>query len=200
MTQSWERVTDPMIFDRYAEPQRHYHTTQHIAEMFKLYDERFKDSPYLSEDQHTALYFAIWFHDAVYEPEMGDNEYRSALLVRREMDAKGLPQRMIDDAVRLVLSTRDHDPKSMDEKILSDLDLAILGAEHERYKEYVDQVRQEFAFVPDEVWADLWNPRARPAIVQGFLDRDRIFFYLTDREQQARNNLAWELMQYEGHP
>lgn len=194
MPQTWERVVPYLIFDRYQEIQRRYHTLQHINEMFNLYDMHFTKSPYLSVDGHTALYFAIWYHDAVYEPLRSDNEERSAVLALRELGDRGFEPHIPEAVARLVRSTATHAATSIDERMLSDLDLAILGANHERYKEYVGQVREEFHEVTDVQWV-----QGRAAVVDGFLKR-RIFHYLTHLEQQAKNNLGWELIRLQGHP
>src|SRR5690348_4662021 len=57
----------------WSEPQRHYHTLQHLDECLALFDETRDAAPHPAE---VAL--ALWFHDAVYEPRRHDNEQRSA--------------------------------------------------------------------------------------------------------------------------
>jgi predicted metal-dependent HD superfamily phosphohydrolase len=185
---------DVKLAERYQEKHRKYHTLTHIFEMLALFGGR--EWP-ISLDETHAVLWAIWYHDAIYDPQKAGNEEESALLAEREMVALNVDGRTIDNVMRLVRSTAAHEPTQPDEQVLSDLDLAILGAEHERYKEYVRQVREEYSFVPDEIWA---SEKGRPHIVRSFLDREEIYFYLTEREQMARNNLSWELMQYEGHP
>lgn len=176
------------IFERYQEEQRHYHTTQHIMEMLRLYDDHFARLTYLSKHQHTALYFAIWYHDAIYVPGKGDNEQRSSDLARRELTERGFDAIIIDAVARLVESTADHNPACMDERILSDLDLAILGAAPERYQEYKGQVREEYSFVEEAQFR-----AGRLQIISEFHARDPIFYYLTELEQQAKENLFLEI-------
>ena len=59
----------------YTEPQRYYHTQQHIAECLREFDQarHFARQPAAAE-------LALWFHDAVYDPSRGDNEEQSAAL------------------------------------------------------------------------------------------------------------------------
>jgi predicted metal-dependent HD superfamily phosphohydrolase len=171
----------------YAEPHRHYHTTQHLAECLAMFEE----AAGLAESPH-AVELAIWFHDAIHAPMRSDNEGRSAELARRELECSGVDPRAARHVHDLVLATR-HDalPRTLDEKVLVDIDLSILGADELRFAEYERQVREEYAFVPGWLFR-----RKRRAILQAFLERDCIYNmpYFIDRlEARARANLqrAW---------
>src|SRR5687768_6653671 len=60
---------------RYTESHRHYHNVQHIEECLAEF------APASSQATHPlVLEFAIWFHDAVYDPRRSDNEEESATL------------------------------------------------------------------------------------------------------------------------
>jgi len=62
-----------------------------------------------------------------------------------------------------------------------------LGAAENRFAEYEQQIRAEYAFVPGWIFR-----RKRRAILQKFLDRPRIYnttYFYTSLEQQARENL-----------
>ena len=66
------------LLQAYSEPQRHYHTLQHLAECLQLQSE----SAHLA--QHPAeIAIALWFHDAVYDVKAHDNEARSAALLHK---------------------------------------------------------------------------------------------------------------------
>lgn len=173
------------LTERYAEPHRKYHTGTHIMEMLTLFMDRFDSDPRLDEFTKRALILAIWYHDAIYDPRRPDNEHQSALLVGENPN---YPQILVEATQRLIESTALHHPRSLDEKILSDLDLAILGSSSERYDEYADQIREEYHFVPFEVYR-----KKRSDILWSFLKRNKIFFHLTDLEWQARSNICGEL-------
>lgn len=171
------------LIARYDAPQRHYHTTQHLAELFALW-------PLVAGDaEHPAeVELAIWYHDAVYDAARADNEARSAALATGAMRDAGVPGDARERVERLILATRHEAvPSGVDAQILVDLDLAILGASAERFDEYEAQVRAEYAFVPDAIFR-----RGRAAVLTTFAERARIYMtpVLHERlERAARANL-----------
>lgn len=169
---------------RYGEPQRHYHTLQHLGECLAWFEREKEAAEHPGE---VAL--ALWFHDAVYDVHAHDNEARSADWARSAIVSAGAPAEAAERVHALVMATR-HDavPEGRDAELLVDIDLSILGADAARFDEYERQVHAEYAFVPDEVR----RPRRR-AILQRFLAREAI--YATPRmhallEARARANLA----------
>ncbi|MBW8714307.1 MAG: N-methyl-D-aspartate receptor NMDAR2C subunit [Variovorax paradoxus] len=169
---------------RYGEPQRRYHTLQHLGECLAWFEREKEAAEHPGE---VAL--ALWFHDAVYDVHAHDNEARSADWARSAIVSAGAPSDAAERVHALVMATR-HDavPEGRDAELLVDIDLSILGADPARFDEYERQVHAEYAFVPDEVR----RPRRR-AILQRFLAREAI--YATPRmhallEARARANLA----------
>jgi predicted metal-dependent HD superfamily phosphohydrolase len=59
---------------------------------------------------------------------------------------------------------------SNDAAVLCDADLAILGAEPERFDHYDRQIREEYAWVPEPVYR-----QKRGEVLAGFLERPRIY-------------------------
>lgn len=168
---------------RYGEPQRHYHTMQHLGECLAWFE---REKALAERPGEVAL--ALWFHDAIYDVHAHDNEARSADWAREAVRTAGASEEEAKRIHALVMATR-HDavPEGRDAELLIDIDLSILGAEPGRFAEYERQVHAEYAFVPDEVRM----PRRR-AILQRFLDREAI--YATPRmhallEARARTNL-----------
>ena len=170
----------------WAEPQRHYHTLQHLAECLAA----FEQTQALAE-RPAEVELALWFHDAVYDPRAHDNEAASAAWAQRALAdaATGVAERV----AALVLATTHgagtaDAPASADAALLLDIDLSILGAPAPRFAEYESQVRAEYAFVPDDVFRT-----RRRAILQSFAARPLIYRtarFQRSHERAARANLA----------
>jgi predicted metal-dependent HD superfamily phosphohydrolase len=89
----------------------------------------------------------------------------------------------------LIRKTKTHDAgDDADAQVLIDADLAILGADEPAYRTYAEQIRQEYAWVPEP---EYWIGRRR--VLQKFLDRPRIYHILSHLEAAARHNLAAEI-------
>ena len=169
----------------WGERHRHYHTLQHLRECLA----HFEAASMLAR-RPAEVELAIWFHDAVYDPTRDDNEARSADWARDSVRAAGCAPEVADRLHGLVMATKTHvvageDP---DTRLLLDIDLAILGSATARFDEYEQQVRREYAHVPDDDWR-----AGRAKVLQSFLARPRI--YATDAyrdalEARARENLA----------
>jgi predicted metal-dependent HD superfamily phosphohydrolase len=185
------------VFDRlvaaHTEPHRHYHTLEHLAEMFKVAG-KLGD---VATDP-AAVSLAIWFHDAVYDPRAKDNEDRSAEFAVEQLWPLHLSDETLCRVGRLIRATA-HTPLDVvdaDTAVLLDADLAILSADPKRYARYAADVRKEYAWVPDEAYR-----QGRAAVLTGFLERPRI--YRTERmfaaaEEAARANLRTEIATLSG--
>jgi len=167
----------------YFEPQRHYHNQQHIAECLAEYD----PARGLAQ-QPAAVELALWFHDAVYDPKVGDNEERSAALARQCLAEAGASVALAETVAKLVMATKSHEADvDADAGLTVDVDLSILGKSEKRFSEYERQIREEYAWVPQPLFT-----AKRAEILQRFLARPRIFatdWFLEKYERQARQNL-----------
>jgi predicted metal-dependent HD superfamily phosphohydrolase len=174
---------------RYAEPHRAYHTLQHLRECFVQLEPAADLADHLAEVQ-----LALWFHDAIYDTRAHDNEERSARWARDALLTAGVDREPAERVEHLVLATKhDATPESADARLLVDVDLSILGADGARFREYEEQVRREYAWVPDTTFRE-----RRAQVLTRFLARPSI--YSTPRfaarlEQQARTNLSRSLQQ-----
>lgn len=174
---------------RYAEPQRAYHTLAHIEACLDLLAEQAE----LSDQERRLLTYAIWWHDAVYDPLRQDNEEQSAELARADLATLCAPQETIEEVARLILLTKGHAVPAGDRlgALLVSIDLAILGANPADYDVYAHAIRREYGFVPDALYR-----AGRAKVLRHFLDAETIFpdGLLRQRyEAQARANLAREL-------
>ena len=192
--QAWElwalRAPDGLLealLTRYAEPQRAYHTRQHLRDCFEQLDPAAGLARALSEVQ-----LALWFHDAIYDPRAQDNEERSARWAADALEAAGADPAIAPRVRALVLATRHAAvPEGGDAQLLVDVDLSILGAAPARFDEYERQIRVEYAWVPEPAFRS-----ARAGMLRGFLTRPRIFstaWFGERLEAPARANLERSL-------
>jgi len=169
---------------RYAEPHRSYHTLQHLAECLAHFE---RERALARHPGEVAI--ALWFHDAVYDTGRHDNEAESADWARHALREAGARDEIADRVHALVMATRHSvAPGTADERLLVDIDLAILGADSARFDEYEHQIRDEYGFVPEALFRD-----KRAAILRGFLARPALYSTpaLARRfEAAARANLA----------
>ena len=83
LQENWNRLCVSLNYDAqrywaiieasYNKNQLAYHNLDHIADCLN----QFYSSQHLAEDP-TAVEFALWFHDIVYDPKAPDNEEKSA--------------------------------------------------------------------------------------------------------------------------
>ena len=171
------------VLAAYAEAGRHYHTQQHLAECRALFDE------VACLAQHPGeVAIALWFHDAVYVPQAKDNEGRSAEWAAAALRDAGAGEAAIARVHALVMATAHHAATGDgDTQLVVDIDLAILGAPPARFAQYGQQVRAEYANVPDAVYQV-----KRRAVLASFLARPDLYAtpaLHASLEHQARRNL-----------
>jgi predicted metal-dependent HD superfamily phosphohydrolase len=166
------------------EPQRHYHTLQHLAECLTLFD-----TLRAHAEQPADIELALWFHDAIYDVQGHDNEARSAHWATKALAAGGVDTARCQRVHDLIMATcHTALPASPDQALLVDIDLAILGAPAARFSQYTRQIGAEYAWVPPEVYAV-----KRRAVLQGFINREQIYTTPAVAQrlaQRARDNLA----------
>ncbi len=155
------------------------------------------------------LVAAALYHDAIYDPRAGDNEPRSAALAAGDLAEVGWSADQCAAVTALIVATAGHttdsghsadsvagnsvsiDSLTTETAFLLDADLAILGADPHSYQAYVHGVRAEYFFVDDDRWRS-----GRGRVLQGFLDRPRIFateYMHGEIEHRARANIEAEL-------
>jgi predicted metal-dependent HD superfamily phosphohydrolase len=171
----------------YSGPGRFYHNLRHLADCL----EEFDTAKHLASNP-TAVELALVFHDAVYDSRAPDNEERSAEMATKMLSAARAAPNLCAEVSRLILATR-HVAASVtdDAALVVDIDLTILGQPGRRFDEYEQDIRQEYSWVPPEVFA-----LKRAEILRRFLERERIYatdFFGRKYEQSARKNLAASL-------
>jgi predicted metal-dependent HD superfamily phosphohydrolase len=172
----------------HAKPSRHYHNLQHVDYSLQLVEQHAD----LATDPD-AVRAAFWFHDAVYDSMSRTNEKDSAALFQLFAQTHALPPERTEEVVRLIELTVGHEVSAGDDNgaLMVDVDLAILGADSEVYRNYAAGIRAEYAAVSDEDYV-----RGRCEVLARFLSRAVIFHHLPLRErfeQPARRNLQAEI-------
>jgi predicted metal-dependent HD superfamily phosphohydrolase len=189
---TWQELGASVVADElfhkviacYSERHRHYHTLQHLRECLENFD------TVRTSAQHPAeIELGLWFHDIVYDPRRDDNELRSAEWARTALSEHGASAEIGERVYELIMATRhDAPPQGADTALLVDVDLSILGAERARFDESNEQIRAEYAHVPE---VDYRQGRRR--ILNSFLARPRLYsteHFYRELEVRARENLA----------
>lgn len=174
----------------YTARSRHYHNLDHIAYMLELAD-RYK----VESTEFDLLLFAIFYHDIVYKSARSDNEEQSAVMAEARLRRLGISETDILTVKEMIIATKAHqEHKNGLINLLLDLDLAILGADEERYGRYSQGVRKEYSIYPDLIYKP-----GRRKVLQHFLSQDHIYktrAFQEEFEENAKANLQRELERY----
>ena len=193
--QTWQKlgvITDKtdllqQILSQYNHPDRKYHTQQHLTECLEHFN---KIQHLTTHPEEIAL--ALFFHDAIYQIGKHVNEQKSAAWAKNSLTQEMIVPEIVLRIEKLILATvHQAIPQHSDEQFMVDIDLAILGANRQRFSEYEQQVRQEYHFVPDWLFR-----HERKKILRQFLKRPQIYatdYFYNLLEKQARSNLEHTL-------
>lgn len=186
-----------LLIQKYSEPSRSYHTLKHIHSMLSYLE---------TQDVHDrrVVELAVWFHDAIYDTAKTDNELESAMLARAILRTLDVHEDIALRASVLVMATADHttiDPKrfpdyfARDMEIFLDADMSILGAPPEEYALYARGIKEEYS--EKYTGASVTRYReGRITFLTELLGRKKLFLTKSAQkqfEQQARENIAWEI-------
>jgi len=183
ITEQWQNLVK-----HYEESHRHYHNLTHLQELFELL------LPFEAKLEHPkAVYFAIFYHDIIYNSFRKDNELKSAEYADKVLPLLKVDTTTIQLAYSLIMATKDHHPMlpSNDFHYFLDADLAILGASWEKYAIYAKAIRQEYRHVPSILYR-----RGRKKVLQHLLQKAPLYDtpeFFERFEAQARANIKMEL-------
>ncbi len=162
------RALASRVASAWSEPHRHYHSLQHLSECLRWLDDRRVRA---AIERHAEVEIALFLHDLVYDTARADNEAQSADESRALLAAvPAVPPAVIDRVCAMILATKDHSADTSDAAVMLDIDLSILGAAPERFREYQRQVRQEWAWVDPDAYAV-----GRAAVLRKFAARERLY-------------------------
>ena len=182
------RPLEAVLRGAYADPPRAYHTFEHVEEVLG----------HMASVSHwqdpVAVALAILFHDAIYVAGCSDNEPRSAQLAAA-LIAAHLPTLGADvpRVEQLILLTARHGRLSRGDvdaeaACFLDCDMAVLGAEPERFVAYERAIAEEYSAVP----ADLYRA-GRAQFLRSVLAKPHIYLseaFAERYEARARENLT----------
>lgn len=172
----------------YQEETRHYHNISHLLQLVSLqqaYADRIRDNE--------VVLFSIFFHDMIYNARYSDNEEKSATAAVTHLRKIGFPADKTAAVNDFIIATKTHINTQNDPDLdyFLDFDLQILGTSPEAYRQYTQQIRQEYSIYPDL----LYKPGRKKAM-QHFLEMPTIFRTPVFRElyeAQARQNIRAEI-------
>jgi predicted metal-dependent HD superfamily phosphohydrolase len=166
----------------HAGPGRFYHTLDHVQAVLGTVEDLASCTKNIN-----AVKLAGWLHDVIYDSNASDNEERSAEYAEQLCKELAIPEG--PQVAAIIRMTRTHDAgEDVDAKVLLDADLSILGADQSEYQAYGENIRREYAWVPEPEYRS-----GRRQVLERFLARPRIYHFLSHLEEQARRNLAAEI-------
>jgi len=135
------------ILGAYSGNGRYYHVISHLRHMFEVYD-RFFSGP------NIALELTFWYHDFFYDPMLKGNEIKSANFAQARVERMlQVPSEVGAHVRELILFTQyARQPVTRDEMIIHDIDLSVFGESTDRFDKYEQDIRLEYAFVPDPIY------------------------------------------------
>ena len=184
------------VLAHYADPARHYHNLAHLRDCMVGVDWVEKDvGPWMTAARFKEIQtieLALWYHDLAYDPKSRFNEEISVAVFRDHARDMNLDVSVIEEVATAIMATRHKAvPTSSVAKWVVDIDLSILRTSEVRFDDYERKIREEFDWVPDELFI-----AGRTKVLQDLLDRDWIYSTPLFRrlyEGDARANLKRSL-------
>lgn len=134
------------VSQRYKEPQRFYHTIEHLFEVFVLIEHCRKINYFNESERFYDLLFLIdLYHDSIYNPIAYDNERDSSELFLKDAAKSKLTEEEKNQVSLCILETKDHNPTTRLSEVFCSLDLycligypmdKLMKFEHQIFKEY----------------------------------------------------------------
>jgi len=131
-----------IVFFKYSEPHRYYHTIEHIYSMLSYNSDKIDD---------INLFLATVFHDIIYDPKRDDNEERSVEFFKYQYELLPLSNHKLsineDLVCRMIMDTKHHKDTTGYSQPLIDADLSIFKGSFKELLEYEEQIFKEYKFV-----------------------------------------------------
>ncbi len=185
------RATFERLQHNYAQSHRHYHGLKHIQATLLHLDEVWE----LAE-QPRLIALALWFHDAIYRPFSNSNEADSAQWAVDFMRDNHMGETAIKTVHGLIMITQ-HDARAVgiDQQLMVDIDLGILGSPPDIYQQYEANIRKEYRWVPLFIYK-----KKRRQLLASFLAKEQLYHHPHFQQlwtDQAHSNLRSAMAQLE---
>lgn len=174
---------------------REYHNCEHLENMLKNLS-AYRDLTRLKMQNYDLLKLAIYYHDFIMGVPDGESKSaEAAASVLEKSNNKNLKQQT-NILKKLILATdhkRDLSNATDEEKLISDLDMAILASEPDEYDKYANDVRKEYK---NRNYSDKEYNYGRAKVLKKLLNQKQIFytpFFNLNYEAKARENIQNEL-------
>lgn len=182
-----------LLISLYSSPHRHYHNLDHLVDVVQRCEELILAEECVAPEE---IIIAALFHDAIYNPDnCSDCVSQSAEFAYVVALGGGINHTAASRINALVASTGTHEPKTIDQRILCDADLAILGQEEEKYNDYSRKIKLEYPNIRNDIFL-----ATRAHVLKEFLNKKHIFntkTYHERYEEQARDNISREISMLE---
>ena len=174
--QLWQEVKE-----QHSHPSRHYHTLPHLIGIYKALE---------TVKLSVVMEFAIFYHDIVYDVLKQDNEEQSAGVAKISLTFLAVDAKTVEKVCQLIEETKTHEATCKHNALFLDADLAILGSNAQKYKQYCEKVRKEYALYNNENYN-----KGRKKVLKHFLEKERVYvseFFHKKYEKQAKQNILIE--------
>ena len=177
------------------ERDRQYHNLEHLRNMLTNLN-AYEDLTRQRIKNRDIFKLAIYYHDFV-NGESNDVEKSANAAIKLLQKSKG--KYASNNAAllkKLILATghtKDLSNASFEEKLISDLDMAVLASTPEEYKDYTNKVRKEYE---DKNYSSSEFDKGRSLFLAKMLETENIFytpFFQLNYETKARDNIKQEL-------
>lgn len=177
---------ETIILHSYNDGNRFYHTLEHINDCLDIF---IKIRSMCNKPLN--VFFAILFHDIVYEPGATDNEEKSAQLMLKYCSKFDCID--VSTVYNYIEYTKHHKRSIEDDcNIVCDIDMAILGASGKRFADYENGIQYEyFKFI--EIF-----PKKRLEFLES-IDLDNIYitpYFISCYGKKAKINIKSQMNHY----
>ena len=133
------------LFNAYNNFFRKHHNMNHIRyglQLIEMLSYAFQN--------RTNVEIAWLFHDCAYTPGSKYSELESAEKARYFLSLLNFDPVTIREIQAIILYNKSHSPTNKDINLFHDIDFAILGTPEEKYNNYVENIRAEYACFSNE--------------------------------------------------